>query len=158
MNFTIIPGYDHPEALGALFQEYTDMLVQAAPNFRGYLALQNYDEELSHLREKYERLYLALTPEGQAAGCIALHRLDDARCELKRLYVRPQYRKDGLGSLLTEQLLADAVSAGYRTMLLDTFPFLESAVRLYRRHGFTDAEQYNNNPIPGEMIFLEKTL
>ena len=64
MNYTIIPGYDHPEELGALFQEYTDMLVQAAPNFRGYLALQKYDEEISHLREKYERLYLALTPTG----------------------------------------------------------------------------------------------
>ena len=158
MNYTIIPGYDHPEELGALFQEYTDMLVQAAPNFKGYLALQKYDEELSHLREKYERLYLALTPAGEAAGCIALHRFDETRCELKRLYVRPEFRKDGLGTLLTEQLIAYAVSAGYRKILLDTFPFLESAVRLYRRMGFTDTEQYNDNPIPGEMIFLEKTL
>ena len=158
MKFDILPGYDRPQEIGALFQEYTDMLVENAPNFAGYLVLQNYDEELAHLKEKYESLYLALTPDGEAAGCAALHRFDERRCEIKRLYVRPQYRNTGLGTRLMERILADARAGGYEKMVLDTFPFLESAVRLYRRLGFTDTVQYNDNPIPDEMMFLEKTL
>lgn len=158
MKFTIIPGYDHRKEIGALFQEYTDMLVAAAPNFAGYLVLQKFDEELDHLREKYDSLYLALTEEGEAVGCAALHKVDEKRCEIKRLYVRELYRKTGLGTVLTEKILDDARRYGYEKMVLDTFPFLESAVRLYRRLGFVDSVQYNDNPIPDEMIFLEKDL
>ena len=94
MKFEIIPGYDHKKEIGALFQEYTDMLVAAA----------------------------------------------------------------GLGTVLTERSLDDTREHGYEKMVLDTFPFLESAVRLYRRLGFVDSVQYNDNPIPDEMIFLEKPL
>ena len=81
--------------VNTLFSEYTQMLVDNDPAFGEYLAIQNYEEELKHLREKYGmpegRLYLAYCG-GQLAGCIGLGKIDDVRCEMKRLYVRPEFR------------------------------------------------------------------
>lgn len=95
MNLTITPAYDVPQEIGELFAEYTGMLLENAPDFRQYLELQNYDDELLHLEAKYGlldgRLYLARW-DGAAAGCIGLRRLDSMRCEMKRLYVRPAFR------------------------------------------------------------------
>ena len=142
MEPELVLAYDRPADIGALFSEYTRMLVTEDPAFAAYLELQNYDEELRHLEGKYGlpdgRLYLALVG-GTPAGCIALRKLDEERCELKRLYVRPAFRGRGLARLLTEQILRDARAIGYRKILLDTLPFLESAIRLYRSLGITDA-------------------
>ena len=142
MEPKLVLAYDRPADIGALFSEYTRMLVTEDPAFAAYLELQNYDEELRHLEGKYGlpdgRLYLALV-DGTPAGCIALRKLDETRCELKRLYVRPAFRGQGLARLLTEQILRDARAIGYRKILLDTLPFLESAIRLYRSLGCTDA-------------------
>ena len=92
MEPELVLAYDRPADIGALFSEYTRMLVTEDPAFAAYLELQNYDEELRHLEGKYGlpdgRLYLALVG-GTPAGCIALRKLDEERCELKRLYVRP---------------------------------------------------------------------
>ena len=90
-----VNGLDYPREIGGLFREYTDMLVAGDPKFGYYLELQNYDEELRHLEGKYgpPRGALILAVEkGEAAGCIALKEMDAARCELKRLYVRPAFR------------------------------------------------------------------
>lgn len=150
MNLQLIPAYDHPQEVAALFSEYTDMLVAGDPAFKEYLALQNYDEELRHLDAKYGapygRLYLALC-DGAVAGCIGLRRIDERCCELKRLYVRPQFRGHALGELLVRKVIDDAVQIGYSAMLLDTLPFLQSALKLYERLGFTRVERYNNSPM-----------
>lgn len=99
----IIPAYDFPQEVNTLFSEYTQMLVDNDPAFGEYLAIQNYEEELKHLREKYGmpegRLYLAYCG-GQLAGCIGLRKIDDVRCEMKRLYVRPEFRGKCIGSML----------------------------------------------------------
>ena len=108
----LVNGLEHREEIRALFTEYTDMLVETDPTFARYLVLQSYDDELQHLEVKYGpprgRLWLALV-DGEAAGCIALHPLDDERCELKRLYVKPRFRCRGLGRLLMETMI-DATS------------------------------------------------
>lgn len=152
MSMTIIPAYDHPEEIGALFSEYTQALIAGEPSFAGYLSLQDYDEEVRHLEHKYGlpggRLYLALW-DGEPAGCIGLRRIDERDCEMKRLYVRPQYRDKHIGGRLARQVIDDAREIGYARMLLDTFPFLESAIRMYRALGFSDIERYNDNPIDG---------
>ena len=88
---------------------------------------------------------------------VALRKLDETRCELKRLYVRPAFRGQGLARLLTEQILRDARTIGYRKILLDTLPFLESAIRLYRSLGFTDAPRYNDSPLD-TTLFLQLDL
>lgn len=152
MSLTIIPACDHPEEIGALFSEYTQALIAGEPSFSGYLALQNYDEEVKHLEVKYGppggRLYLALW-DGEPAGCIGLRRMDGENCEMKRLFVRPRFRDKHIGGELVRQIIDDARTIGYAHMLLDTFPFLDSAIRMYRALGFCEIERYNDNPIDG---------
>ena len=84
-------------------------------------------------------------------GCAALKALDDTRCEMKRLYVRPEYRGQGIARALVHQLMQEARVAGYRQMVLDTFPFLPEAITLYKREGFYEIERYNDNPMPGSV-------
>ena len=143
-----------------LFGEYTDMLVEGDPAFKAYLDLQNYDDELKHLEHKYGppggRLYL-LREDGEAVGCIGLRRIDDESCELKRLYVRPAFRGRGLSRLLMDRILADARAIGYKTMLLDTLPFLQTALKLYKDYGFEEIERYNDSPMDSS-IYLRLEL
>ncbi len=161
MSFEIVPAYDRREQLGPLFDEYMQMLVETDPLFAKYLDLQNYDEEIDHLEEKYGsprgRLYLALTDGGEAAGSIALHPLDEERCELKRLYVRPAFRGSGLGERLVDLIIDDARSLGYRRMLLDTLTPLKSAIRIYRAKGFYEIPCYNDSPMI-DTLFLQLDL
>jgi len=146
----LIPAYDYADDIRALFSEYTDMLIEHDPTFASYLKLQNYDSELQHLAHKYGppagRLYLVKVDQA-AAGCIGLKRIDEQNCEMKRLYIRPQYRGQGLAHLLVERIIRDAREIGYQSMLLDTLPFLESAIHLYQEYGFYEIPSYNNSPM-----------
>lgn len=150
MAMELVYGYDRLDEVRALFSDYTQMLVELDPVFKSYLELQRYDGELLHPGEKYAlpdgRLYLALW-DGVPAGCIALRRIDDSRCELKRMYVRPEYRGHGIASALVRRLIEDAGSAGYRQMLLDTLPKLSAAIRLYSSFGFYYTQRYNDSPL-----------
>lgn len=161
MHYTLVNGLEHKEEIVALFTEYTKMLVDTDPSFAAYLALQNYEHEIADLPYKYGPqvggvLHLALV-DGKPAGCIGLRKLDDARCEMKRLYVRPAYRRHKLGDLLVQQIMADAKALGYKQMLLDTLPELDSAIRLYQRHGFDFIPCYNDSPVEST-VFMGKDL
>ena len=85
-----------------------------------------------------------------------MKRLDQGRCELKRLYIRPAFRGRGLARRLLERLLADARAEGYQAMLLDTFPFLSQAIRLYRALGFYEIPRYNS--FGRSLIYMQKDL
>lgn len=85
-----------------------------------------------------------------------MKRLDRYRCELKRLYIRPPFRGQGLARRLVEQLLTDAREEGYEAMLLDTFPFLSQAIRLYRALGFYEIPRYNS--FGRSLIYMQKDL
>ena len=150
MSLELLPGYDHPAAILSLFTEYTRMLVSHDPSFQRYLDIQHYADEIRDLEAKYGRpegrLYLALW-DGEAAGCIALRKLDEERCEMKRLYVRPAFRGRHIARRLVDQIIANARMIGYRRMLLDTLPCLEDAVRMYRKLGFRDIPCYNDSPM-----------
>ena len=160
MQIELLEAYSYKEEIGELFREYTDMLVEGDPRFQIYLDLQNYDEELAHLEHKYGRpegrLYL-LRLDGQSSGCIGLRKLDDENCELKRLYVRPAYRGRGLSRVLMDRILSDAREIGYKTMLLDTLPFLQAALKLYKDYGFEEIERYNDSPMDTS-IYMRKAL
>ena len=146
----LVDGCDAPDEVGALFAEYTRMLIEGDSKFQAYLDIQNYDEELLHLPTKYGRpagrLYLAYL-DGVLAGCIGLRRIDEENCEMKRLYVRPAFRGKGIAGKLVAQIISEAREIGYRRMLLDTLPFLQSALKLYRKVGFYEIGCYNDSPM-----------
>ena len=151
MRIKIEPAFNHKEDVKELFSEYMDMLIEGDPRFEGYLEIQNYDDELAHLEHKYGepegRLYLLYADE-KLVGCIGLRKLDEENCELKRLYVKPEFRGNRLGDLLVKRIIMDAKKIGYKHMLLDTLPFLETALKIYKKYGFYEIERYNDSPLP----------
>ncbi|HKC70615.1 MAG TPA: GNAT family N-acetyltransferase [Terriglobales bacterium] len=131
-----------------MFQEYA-----ASLGFN--LCFQSFDQELAGLPGEYAppqgRLLLARTG-GELAGCVALHPLQAGVCEMKRLYVRPQYRGQGIGRALLNTVLGEARAIGYQRMRLDTVePVMQDAVRMYRAYGFREIPPYRENPIPGAL-------
>ena len=150
MAITIELGYGRPDEVRQLFLAYTEQVISGDPTFREYLAQQNFEDELAHLEKKYGpprgRLYLAYR-DGVLAGCGALKEMDGENGELKRMYIRPAYRRAHIASVLLEKLLDDARSAGYRHLYLDTFSYLEGAVELYRKYGFYEIGRYNDSPM-----------
>jgi ribosomal protein S18 acetylase RimI-like enzyme len=141
-------------AIRGLFLEYAQSLGFS-------LCFQGFDQELAGLPGDYAapagRLILA-TQGGETAGCVALHKLDAEHCEMKRLYVRPQFRGRGLGLYLTERIMADAREIGYKYLRLDTVePVMRTAVAMYRRFGFHEIAPYRPNPIEGA-LYMELEL
>jgi len=125
------------------------------------LCFQGFEEELKTLPGKYSppdgRLYLA-ADGGEIAGCIALRKIGDGVCEMKRLFVREKFRGRQIGRLLIERLIADAREIGYSQMRLDTFPpKMEKAVQLYESYGFREIPPYYDNP-NSDVLFMELDL
>ena len=150
MNIEIVLAYMHTQEINALFSEYTNMLMTNDSSFQNYLDIQHYEEEINDLEKKYGmpfgRLYLAYC-NGEAAGCIGLKNIDKKNCEMKRLYVKPQFRGKNIGKLLVQKIITEAKEIGYSHMLLDTLPFLEKAIYLYKQFGFYTIDSYNNSPM-----------
>ncbi len=157
MEIKLIVAYSHKEKVKALFKEYTDFLIECDKDFKEYLNKQNYDDELEHLESKYGmpygRLYLAYCGD-ELAGCIALRQINEENCEIKRLYVRSEFRGKKIGYILVKKIIEDATSIGYKHILLDTFPFLKTAINLYKNLGFYEIESYNNSPMDN-LIYLK---
>ena len=124
------------------------------------LSFQGFAAELASLPGPYVpprgRLFLALAG-GEAAGCVALRPLDSGVCEMKRLYVRPPFRGQGLGKLLAERIVEEARAIGYLKMKLDTLPFMQPAIRLYESLGFSSCTAYYATPLP-DTVFMELRL
>lgn len=150
MWLKIVPAYRFPKEICILFSEYTEMLVAGDRSFQKYLDIQHYDEELEHLDAKYGlpdgRLYIAFCDE-ELAGCIGLRKIDKQNCEMKRLYVRPALRGKHIGNELVQRIIRDAKEIGYSHILLDTLPFLERAIHMYKIFGFYEISSYNNSPL-----------
>ncbi len=160
MSIEIIEAYAYKNEIKDLFNEYTAMLIEGENAFKNYLNIQNYDYETENLEEKYGlpygRLYVALY-NGNIAGCIALRKLDEENCELKRLYVKPQFRGQNIGGLLVKHIIKQAKEISYKHILLDTLPFLETAINMYKKYGFHEIESYNNSPMEN-LIYMKYDL
>jgi N-acetylglutamate synthase-like GNAT family acetyltransferase len=136
METEIRIAYGNIKEIKELFLKYTEMLVENDLNFAKYLEVQNYDSELEHIADKYglpeRRLYIVKV-ENKVAGCIGLRKIDNENCEMKRLYVRPAFRGHKIANKLVEMVIEDAKRIGYKSMLLDTLPFLKGAIYLYKK-------------------------
>src|SRR4029079_10264626 len=127
-----------------LFEEY-------AAGLGINLCFQNFDNELATLPGAYVpptgRLFLAVAGN-DTAGCVALRKIADDVCEMKRLYVRPEFRGTGLGHTLTEAIILAAGEIGYRRMRLDTLPGrMDRAIAMYCSVGFKEIGPYYSNPV-----------
>jgi putative acetyltransferase len=128
-----------------------------------YFDAEAFEQELASLPGEYSapagRLLLALV-DGQPAGCVALRRIDGQACEMKRMFVYPEYHGRGLGMALGEAVIEAARESGYRVMRLDTSIRQTEAQRLYARLGFRQIEPYYELPadLRGWLVFMELEL
>ena len=143
----------HIEDIRNLFEEYA-----ASLDFN--LCFQNFSAELAKLPGDYalpSGCLLLAVQGGTATGCVALRRLEGEIGEMKRLYVRPQFRGLGIGKALTEEVVRRAQKIGYKTIRLDTVNSMVGAQALYKKLGFTDTEPYYFNPLK-DVRFMELNL
>jgi putative acetyltransferase len=138
-----------------------ELFLEYAQSLGFSLCFQNFDKELAGLPGEYAppegRLLLAEC-EGQLSGCVALHKLEGGVCEMKRLYLRPQFRGGGMGRALAERIISEARQIGYRRMRLDTVePVMKDAVAMYGKLGFKEVAPYCANPIAGA-LYMELEL
>jgi putative acetyltransferase len=120
------------------------------------LCFQGFEQELAEIASHYgapQGLFLLACVDGEVAGCGGFRPLPDVdypnACEMKRLYVRPAFRRFGLGRRIAQALVDGALEAGYSNMLLDTLHEMEAARGLYESLGFEEVPPYYFNPIPG---------
>jgi GNAT superfamily N-acetyltransferase len=124
------------------------------------LSFQNFEHEVEHLATEYTApagVFLLVEENEIFVGCIGLRRFAPGVGEIKRLYVSPAGRGDGVGRFLVEGVLVVAEQLGYTRLVLDTLPSMKDAQRLYASLGFTPTAPYRFNPVPGT-AYLEKVL
>jgi ribosomal protein S18 acetylase RimI-like enzyme len=144
---------EHLSIIRELFLEYGKSLGFS-------LCFQDFDTELAELPGEYAppdgSLILAVD-EAEPLGCVALRKIDDGVCEMKRLYIKPEFRGRGLGKQLVKAIIDEALKIGYKKMRLDTVLVMKEAITLYRKIGFTEIEPYRENPIEGA-LYMELDL
>ncbi len=148
------------DAIAELVREYSGSLGFS-------LDYQGFEAELADLRAKYGppggALLLARVG-GAPAGTVALRELGPGTGEMKRLYVRPDFRRErtetgnSIGRELALRIVEAARACGHRRLRLDTIgPQMEPAIRLYRTMGFTEIAPYYPSPVPGT-VYMELVL
>ena len=141
-----------------------ELMMEYAARLGVNLCFQGFEEELHTLPGKYTppqgRLLLALWDE-KPAGVIALRPLGEKAeglCEMKRLFVRPEFRGHRIGRILAERIITEAQEIGYKRMRLDTMPGkMDSAIAMYRELGFIETKPYYETPV-GQTLFMELAL
>ena len=152
-SLKIVDGTNHLDEVKALVTEYIKFLGRD-------LSFQHLTDELNDLSSKYappEGRLLCAALDDKIIGCVAYHRHNAERCEMKRLFVRADFRKYHAGSKLIEAIINFARADGFKEMVLDTITPLQSAIRLYKKFGFVECEPYYHNPF-ADVIYFKKIL
>lgn len=116
------------------------------------LCFQGFEEELRSLERVYGPpggRFLLVHQEGQTAGCVAVRDIGNQICEMKRLFLRPEFRGRGLGRKCAEQIIREAREMGYVAIRLDTLPVMRETIDLYRSMGFCEIPAYMSSPVEG---------
>ena len=150
----IVDGTEYLDNIKELITEYTKFLNRN-------LDFQGLDEELKDLKSKYTgdngEIIAALSDDNIVIGCAAYHRHNEYRCEMKRLFVKSEFRKLKLGEKLVCEIIKHARNKGYKEMVLDTIKPLKAAIHLYKKFGFIECEPYYNNPM-SDVIYMKLDL
>ena len=137
-----------------------ELFLEYAASVGVSLCFQNLDWEVAGLPGAYSslegRLLLACA-DGQPVGCVALRKLADDVCEMKRLFLRSACRGQKAGRRLAQAVIEEARRIGYRCTRLETLQSMREAIALYRSQGFVEIEPYTCNPVPGA-LFMELLL
>ncbi|OWT33734.1 GNAT family N-acetyltransferase [Methanobrevibacter sp. 87.7] len=153
MEFSIKNGIEYIDEVKDLIIDYTKRLNRD-------LSFQGIEEELNDFPSKYTgkngELLVAIK-DNEVLGCVAYKHYNDKYCEMKRLFVKPEYGGNHIGSRLVEEITNHARSRGYKIMVLDTITPLKSAIYTYKKFGFKECKPYYNNPMD-DVVYMELKL
>lgn len=145
----IVKGYDYISDVQELILKYIHELNRN-------LDFQNIQDEFKHLKQKYAEpqgeILVALCDD-KVVGCVAYYQLNENCCEMKRLFVLPEYRSLKIGEQLVENIIKRAKEVQYKEMVLDTIKPLKHAIALYKKYGFQETKAYYNNPMD-DVIYM----
>ena len=133
----------------ALFKEY-------AAQIDIDLSFQNFAQELKTIDTQYGPPFgclILVYHEKDVIGCFGIRRLDPAIGELKRMFIRPQFRNQGIGKIMLQKAIKMGTELGYKKLRLDTLPSMKAATNLYQSLGFYEIEAYRDNPFRGAKYF-----
>jgi putative acetyltransferase len=153
--------------IGIIEANTNELITQAKRLFLEYaesldfdLCFQNFNNELNDFPSQYSpptgNLLLSFS-ENEAIGCVGIQCFEKDICEMKRLYVKPEYRGKGAGKELAVSAIKSGKALGYEYMRLDTLSSMETANQLYKSLGFIEIDPYRDNPIDGA-IYMELNL
>lgn len=151
--FDIADGTHYIAQVKELIDEYTTALGRN-------LDFQGIEDELSDPAKKYAapdgKILIAFENDA-ACGMVACHKYSAGCCEMKRLYVKPEYRGRHLGEQLVRQIIEEAKKEGYQEMVLDTLKPMRAAIALYKKYGFKECAPYYFNPM-SDVIYMKRNL
>ena len=153
MEYIIPNSVDQINDAIELFQEYANTLNIS-------LSFQNFDEELKIINSMYGSptgCLLLVYDNELPVACAAYRKIGEDICELKRMYIKPNYRRKGIGQEIMNILCTRSKLNGYRIMRLDTLDTMTPAIKLYSNNGFYKIEAYYHNPNEG-VVYMEKSL
>lgn len=153
MEIKELENYEATQSIKEIFLEYSQFLNVD-------LCFQGFEQELADLKKLYAPSSgcILVAEEGETlVGAVALKKIGEGICEMKRLYVRPAFRKYGIGRALVQLLIEKAKEKGYQTMKLDTLDSLKPAIALYQSFGFQETTAYYHNPLPN-VVYMEMSL
>ena len=131
------------------FSEGREIILEYAASLGFDLSFQNFDDEINNLREMYSEPHgclLLASYNDKIVGVAGIRKFENNDCELKRMYVKPEYRKSGIGKLLLEYSIEIAKKLNYTNIKLDTIASMKTAIKLYLEYGFKEIPPYRYNP------------
>lgn len=142
------------------YEEVKKIFIEYQQFLNVDLCFQSFENELLNLDTIYKPpkgTIILVKNKDEIVACVAIKPIEENNCEMKRLYVKPEFRGLGIGEKLVNELIDFAKAANFDKMKLDTLTRLTAAVKLYRKFGFIETKPYVYNPLD-EVLYFEKSL